>query len=86
MPKPSPRIISVSAARAVKVAVDLVEQQQEWLRAILESKQATPEQKFEALVDLAHLAGILLREVAEADGTPQIVVNIIPVTIDKVCE
>jgi len=47
-----------------------VEKQEDCLRAILESKQATPDEKFEALVDLAHLAGILLRETAESDENP----------------
>jgi hypothetical protein len=49
------------------VAIGLVEQREERLRAILESKDATPEEKFQALVDLAHLAGVVLHEVAEAD-------------------
>jgi len=66
---PSPRNTSASA-RAINVALDLVEQQQERLRAIIESKQSTPKEKFEALVDLALLAGILLHEMAEAEDTP----------------
>jgi len=66
---PSPRNTSVSATRAINVAIGLVEQQEELLRAIIESKQATPDQKFEALVDLAHLAGIVLLGVAEAGET-----------------
>jgi hypothetical protein len=49
------------------VAISLVEQREERLRAILESKESAPEEKFQALVDLAHLAGILLHEVAEAE-------------------
>ena len=49
------------------MAIGLVEQREERLRTIVESKDATPEQKFQALVDLAHLAGILLHEVAEAE-------------------
>jgi hypothetical protein len=53
----------------MNVAVGLVEQQEERLRGILESKQTTPEEKFEALVDLAQLAGILLHEMAEGDET-----------------
>jgi hypothetical protein len=61
---PSPRNTSVSATRAINVAIGLVEQQQERLRAIIESKQATPEQIFTALVDLANLASILLHVIA----------------------
>jgi hypothetical protein len=67
---PSPRNMSVSATRAINVAIGLVEQQEERLRAIVESKQATPEEKFTALVDLAHLACILMHEVAEAEAAP----------------
>ena len=52
------------------MAIGLVEQREGRLRAILESKDATPEEKFQALVDLANLAGILLNEVAEAEDTP----------------
>jgi predicted nucleotidyltransferase len=66
----SPRNTPDSATRAINVAVDLAEQREERLRAIIESKQSTPEEKFEALVDLAHLAGILLHEMAEAEETP----------------
>ena len=66
---PSPRNASVSATRAINVAISLVEQQEERLRAVIESKQATPDEKFAALVDLAHLAGIVLRGVAEAGET-----------------
>jgi hypothetical protein len=62
---PPQRNISASAARAISVAIGLVEQQEERLRDILESKQATPDEKFAALVDLARLAGILLHKVAE---------------------
>jgi hypothetical protein len=43
--------------------------QEERLRAIIESKQAKPDEKFEALVDLAHLAGIVLLGAAEAGET-----------------
>jgi hypothetical protein len=68
---PSPRNTSVSAARAINVAIGLVEQQEERLRDILESKQSTPEEKFDALVRLARLAGIMLHEVSEAEETPR---------------
>jgi hypothetical protein len=68
-PMPSPRNTSVSATRAINVAIGLVEQQRERLRAIIESKQATPDEKFAALVDLAHWAGIVLLGAAEAGET-----------------
>jgi len=67
---PSPRNTSASAARATNVAIGLVEQQEVRLRDILESKQATPDEKFAALVDLAHLAGIVLHEAAEDQEGP----------------
>ena len=66
---PSLRYASVSASRAINVAIGLVEQQEERLRDVLESKQAAPEEKFEALVSLAHLAGIVLHELVEGDET-----------------
>ena len=66
----SPRNTSVSAARVVNVAIDPVEQQKERLRGILESKQATPDEKFAAIVDLARLAGIVLHKKAEGEETP----------------
>jgi hypothetical protein len=53
------------------VAIGLVEQREERLHAILEAKESTSEQKFQALVDLAHLAGTLLHEVAEAESEIQ---------------
>jgi hypothetical protein len=62
----SSRNTSVSAARVISVAIDLVEQKEDKLRTIIESKQATPDEKLAALVELARLAGILLHEVAKA--------------------
>ena len=50
------------------MAVDVAKQHEERLRAIVESKQDTPEARIQALVDLAHLAGILLHKVAEAES------------------
>lgn len=64
----SPRNISVSAERAVNVALRLVEEHELRLRDILESEQAAPDEKFQALVDLVHLTGILVREAAEAEA------------------
>jgi hypothetical protein len=36
------------------------------LRGIIESEQTTPDEKFEALIELARLTRILLREMEEA--------------------
>jgi hypothetical protein len=64
----SPRNTSVSAARAIDVALGLADQQEQRLCAIIESKQATPDEKFQALVDLARLAGIVLHTAAEGEA------------------
>ena len=58
---------SDSAARAVNLALGLVERQEERLRAIVTSKQSTPKEKFRVLVELAHLAGIMLHVMADAE-------------------
>jgi hypothetical protein len=62
---PSPRNTSASAARAINVALGLADQQEHHLCAIVESKQATPDEKFQALIELAHLAGIVLHAAVE---------------------
>lgn len=65
-----PRRSSASfyAARAVNVALDLVNQHERRLVAILESPETTPERRHQALVDLACLTGILVRELAESEA------------------
>jgi hypothetical protein len=70
---PSPRNASVSAARAINVAVGLADQQEQRLCAIVESKHATPGEKFQALVDLARLVGVLH---AAAEGDAEISVDL----------
>jgi hypothetical protein len=65
---PSQRNTSVSAARAIDVALGLADQQEQRLCAIIESKRATSDEKFQALVDLARLAGIVLRVAAEGEA------------------
>ena len=65
---PSPRNTSVSAARAINVALGLADQQKHRLCAIVESKQATPDEKFQAPIDLAHLAEIVLHSAAEGEA------------------
>jgi hypothetical protein len=66
VPMPSPHNRSVYAERAIHVALNLVDEHEERLRSILESNLSTPEEKFQALVNLAHLAGTLLHEMSEA--------------------
>jgi hypothetical protein len=65
----SPRNIERSAQRGIDVALGLAEEQEQRLRAILESKQSTPDEKFQALLDLARLAGISFHHSAEAEET-----------------
>ena len=64
----SPRNTSVSAVRAINVALGLADQQEQRLRVMTESKQTTPDEKFQALVDLARLAGIVLHAAAEGEA------------------
>jgi hypothetical protein len=45
-----------------------LDQQEQHLCAIIGSKQATPDEKFQALVDLARLAGIVLHVAAEGEA------------------
>jgi hypothetical protein len=45
-----------------------VDQYELRLRTVIESEQTSPEEKFQALIDLAHLTGILVREAAEAEA------------------
>ena len=63
---PSPRNTSVCAARAIELALGLVEHRELRLRGIIESEQTTPDEKFEALIELARLTGILSHKMAEA--------------------
>jgi len=65
---PSPRNTSISAARAIDVALGLADQEEQRLCTIIESKQATPDERFQALVDLARLAGIVLHAAAEGEA------------------
>ena len=64
----SPRNIAVSAERAINVALRLVEEHEYRLHTILESEKTTPEEKFQALKDLAHLTGIVVRHAAETEA------------------
>jgi len=64
----SPRNTSVSVARPIDVALGLADQQEQRLCTIIESKQATSDEKFQALVDLARLAGIVLHVATEGEA------------------
>jgi len=63
---PSPRNTSISAERAIIAALDLLDQHKERLCAIIESGEATPDEKYDALVALAYMIGILTGAAAEA--------------------
>jgi len=58
-PMPSPRNTSLTAERAVRAALDLLDERKNALCAIVESEQATPEEKYKPLVALAYLTGVL---------------------------
>lgn len=64
----SPRNSYLSAERAIHVAIDLLDQRKDYLCSIVESEQTTPDQKYEALVILACMTGILVREAALAEA------------------
>jgi hypothetical protein len=65
---PSPRNTTLSAERLIQVALDLLDQRKEHLCSIVESEQTSPDEKYEALVSLAYMTGILVREAAEAEA------------------
>ena len=65
---PSPRNTSLSAERTINVALDLLDQHKQRLCAVIESEQSTPEEKYEALVSLAYMTGILMREAALSEA------------------
>jgi hypothetical protein len=64
----SPRNTLASAERAIEAALNLCDQHQQNLCAIVESEQATPDEKYQALVSLANLTGILVGQAAEAEA------------------
>jgi hypothetical protein len=64
----SPRNTSLSAERIINVALDLLDERKEHLCSILESEQTTPDEKYQALVSLAYMTGILVREATEAEA------------------
>jgi hypothetical protein len=68
---PSPRNSSLIAERTIQVALDLLDERKEHLCSITESEQTTPDEKYQALVSLAYMTGILMREAAEAEAATQ---------------
>jgi hypothetical protein len=55
----SPRNASLSGERAIETVLALLEQHEVRLRQIVESDDTTPAEKYEALMRLASLTGIL---------------------------
>ena len=64
----SPRNNSAIAERVIHFALDLLDKRRQELCAAIESEQTTPEEKFEALVALADMTGVLTRKAAESMG------------------
>ena len=62
MPPPTTSTVDPSIA----AALELLDRRKEELCAVLESNQATSDQKFEALVALAYMTGVLTRVAAES--------------------
>ena len=66
---PSPRNVPVSAERTINMALDFLDQHKQRLCAVVESEQA--DEKYQALVSLAYMTGILVRQAAEAEEEKQ---------------
>ena len=56
-----------SAIRALDAAVGLVNEREQQLCQVIESSQSSPQEKYQALVDLAYMTAILVREAAETN-------------------
>ena len=65
---PSPRNASLSGEQTMHAILDALDQHKQRLLAIVESEGTTPEDKYEALMRLASLAGILTRTLGEAEA------------------
>lgn len=63
---PYMRLSSDIALRAVEASVAAVYAEEDRLCAIVDSQNATPDQKYEALVELARISGILTGKLADA--------------------
>ena len=62
----SPRNTSIRAVRTIHAALDLLDQRKNALCALAESEQVTSEEKYEALVALAYMTGVLSNVAGEA--------------------
>jgi hypothetical protein len=54
-----------SAIRALDAAAGLVNEREQQLCQVIESSQSSPQEKYQALVDLAYMTAILVRETNE---------------------
>jgi hypothetical protein len=54
-----------SAVRALDAALKLVDEREQQLCRIIESSQSSPGEKYQALLDLAYMTDILVREMTE---------------------
>jgi hypothetical protein len=54
-----------SAIRALDAAMELVNERERQLCQVIESSQSSPQEKYQALVDLAYMTAILVRETTE---------------------
>ena len=55
--------------RAVEIALRLVNERERHLRGIMKSRESTAEERLQALVDLARMTEMLVREMAEVELT-----------------
>ena len=63
---PFPRNTSPPADRTIHAALDLFDRKKQELCSTIESEHATPEEKYEALVNLAYMTDILTGTAGEA--------------------
>jgi hypothetical protein len=56
---PSPRNVSLSGEQTMHAILDVLDQHKERLLTIVESEETTQEDKYEALMRLASLTGVL---------------------------
>jgi hypothetical protein len=63
----SPRNASLSRKQTMHAVLDALDQHKERLLVIVESEVTTPDDKYEAVMRLASLAGILTRTAAEVE-------------------
>ena len=64
----SPRNTSLSGQRAVNAALALLDQHKQRLTEIIESEGTTEDEKYDALIVLAHMTGVLTNTATEESG------------------